>query len=214
MKNLLLTLLICSGVLILTPGRSQTFPEDNAPVVLSTADHSALIAYPENTAIILRWSTGNERGVDRYVIERSTDSIYFNPLHEIISRGVTDPADSTYRDIDTYPSSSTNYYRLKTILSNGGEIYSAIVRVDVDSRKTPVLKPTVLHTGSTIRMDNYHEQPLTVNFFNSGGMLMGSFIVNSTSFDIPTTGWNKGIFFYRISDATHPLITAGKIIIL
>ena len=84
----------------------------------------------------------------------------------------------------------------------------------MDTRRTPVLKPTILQTGSTIRMDNYHEQPLTVNFFNANGRLMGSFIVNSTSFDIPTTGWNKGVFFYRISDATHPLITAGKIMII
>ncbi|HEY6899564.1 MAG TPA: hypothetical protein VI233_02930 [Puia sp.] len=214
MKNLMLPLLISGSALLSSaPIWGQTFPEPNMPVVLSTPDHSQLTAYPENTAVILRWSTGNERGVDRYVIEHSTDSTYFNPLHEVISRGDIDQ-DSAYRDIDAYPSSSTNYYRLKTVLSNGEALYSPIVRVDLDSRKTPVLKPTVLHMGSTIRMDSYHEQPLTVNFFNANGILMGSFIVNSTSFDIPTTGWNKGLFFYRISDATHPLITAGKIIIL
>ena len=206
-------LVACSLLGITASGKGQSFANNGAPIIVSPADHSGLFAYPENTAIILRWSTGNERGVDRYVIEHSTDSVYFNPLHEIVSRGGID-MDSTYRDIDPYPTSSSNYYRLKTVLSDGSAFYSATVRVDMDSRKTPVLKPTVLQTGSTIRMDNYHEQPLSINFFNASGRLVGSFIVNGTSFDIPTTGWNKGIFFYRISDATHPLITAGKIMII
>jgi hypothetical protein len=44
--------------------------------------------------------------------------------------------------------------------------------------------------------------------------LLKSVLVNSSSFNINTTGWAKGLIFYRISDKTHPLIDAGKIMIL
>jgi len=43
---------------------------------------------------------------------------------------------------------------------------------------------------------------------------MGSFLVNSTAFDIHSTSRSTGMYFYRISDATHPLIDAGRIMVL
>ena len=215
MKKLLFSGLIsCSLLLAAAQTNGQSFANNGSPIIVSRADESGLFAYIENNAFILRWATGNESNVDHYVIERATDGVYFNPLHEVVSRGTIAQDDSVYRDIDTYPTSSVNYYRLKTVLKDGSAFYSAIVKADVDSRKTPILKPTIVHMGGTIRMDNYHEQPLTINFFNAGGRLVGSFIVNSTSFDIPTDGWGNGMFFYRISDANHPLINAGKIIII
>jgi hypothetical protein len=221
MKKLIFSGLIFCGLLLSaaqTSGQSfasnGSFANNGAPILTSPADRSGLFAYPESNIIVLRWTTGNERNIDRYVVEKASDSLHFNPLHEVVARGSIDGDDSTYQDMDSYPASPVNYYRLKTVRTDGSVFYSAIVRVDVDSRKTPILKPTVVHMGSTIRMDNYHEQPLTVNFFNASGTLMRSFVVNSTSFDIPTDGWSKGIFFYRISDATHPLINAGKIMIL
>lgn len=215
MKKFFFSGLIFGGTfLFAAQTNAQSFANNGEPVTVSPADHSGLFAYPEMNIIILQWSTGDEKSVDHYVVEHATDSIHFNPLHEVVSRGSIDQADSIYRDMDSYPTSPVNYYRLKTVLTNGSALYSAVVRADVDSRKTPILKPTVLHEGGTLRMDNYHEQPLYINFFNESGVLMGSFVVNSTSFDIPINGWNRGIYFYRISDATHPLINAGKIMIL
>ena len=81
-------------------------------------------------------------------------------------------------------------------------------------KKMPALTPTVLNMGGTLRVGPYYQQPVMVNFFNESGMKVGAYMVNSTSFNINTSGWGKGIFFYRISDATHPLIDAGKIMVL
>jgi hypothetical protein len=214
MKNLIFSGLIFCGIFLVTAQTNgQSFANNGDAIIVSPADHSGLFAYAENNIIILQWSTGDENNVDRYIIERSADSIHFNTLHEVVSTGANNQ-DSPYRDMDSYPASSVNYYRLRTVLSDGSSLYSAVVRADVDSRKTPTLKPSVLNMGGTLRMNNYHEQPLTVNFFNSNGTLMGSFLVNSASFNIPTNGWSKGILYYRISDAKHPLIDAGKIMIL
>jgi hypothetical protein len=174
-----------------------------------------LFAYTENNIVILRWTTASERFIDHYIVEHSGDSIHFTPLHELVSKGpFTDEADNVYEDADTYPSSSVNFYRVQAVTKDGGSFYSPVVRADVDTRDRPVLKPTVIHMGGTLRLDNYHSgQLLTVNIFNANGTLLGSWLVNGTSFNIDTDRLAKGILFYRISDEKHPLIDAGKLMI-
>ena len=204
MKKLYFSGLISCGLLL---AAAQT----NGQIV-SSPDHTGLLAYAENNIVILRWTTANEGNIDRYFIEHSTDSIHFTALHDVVSTGAID-VNGSYEDADTYPMSPVNFYRLVTILTDGSSVYSSAVKVDLGKRDLPVLKPTVLHMGGTLRMDNYHDQPLTVNIFNANGTLLGSWLVNSTSFNINTDRLAKGILFYRISDETHPLIDAGKLMV-
>ncbi len=175
-----------------------------------------LFAYPENKIVIIHWSAANEQFIDRYIVERSTDSVHFTALHEVASKGpFTDVQDNGYADADSYPAGAVNFYRLQTVLRDGGSLYSAAFRVDMDTREMPAINPTVIHMGGTLRVDNYHSgRPLTVNFFNARGSLVGSYLVNGTSFNINTDQLSKGILFYRISDQTHPLIDAGKVLVL
>jgi hypothetical protein len=174
----------------------------------------SLFAYPENNNIILRWSAANEQFIDRYVIEHSADGIYFTPLHELVSKGpYTDNIDNEYTDADLYPRSFTNYYRLHTILKDGESFYSPVIEVFRDAPDRPVIHPSVVHAGATIWLDYYHSQPVTVNMFNARGTLVGSWLVNNTTFNINTDRLPKGILFYRISDERHPLLGSGKLMI-
>ena len=216
MKKLYFSGLISCGLLLAAAQTNgQTFEQNGAPITVSPANHTGLLAYPENeNVIVLRWYAGDERQIDHYVIEKSTDSSYFNPLHEVVARGVNgESIDSSYQDEDSYPTAPVNYYRLVTVMKDGSSVYSPVVRIDVNDRRTPVLKPTVLHMGGTLRMDNFHEQPLQVNFYTAGGAIIAGYMVNSTSFNVNTDGWATGIVFYRISDENHALISAGKILV-
>ena len=217
MKKIYFSALIsCSLFLAAAQTNGQSFGQDeNAPIHQNHVDHSSLYAYLEDdNVIVLRWSTGNESEVDRYVIEKSTDSVHFNSLHEVVARGVIDAtSDSSYQDEDAYPTSSTNYYRLATILKDGNAIYSPVVRADVNSARTPILTPTVVSVGGTLRMNNFHEQPMIVDFYSVGGTHVGSYMVNSTSFNINTYGMSRGLLIYRICDENHALINAGKILL-
>jgi hypothetical protein len=214
MKQLYFFFFLFSGFLASQGVRGQSPDPNGTAVIVSGVDHSSFFAYPENKMVIMRWKSGNETNTDHFVIEHSLDSIHFDPLHELVSRGDIDQRDSSYQDEDSYPSASANYYRLKTVDKGGNAFYSAVVMVDMSGKEMPVLKPTVLHAGSTLRVDGYYQQPLTINFFNGSGRMTGTFIVNSSSFNVNTTGWGTGVFFYRISDETHPLIDAGKILVL
>ncbi len=215
MKKLYFSGLISCGLLLAAAQTMGQFAQNGEIITSSTPDRTGLLAYPENeNIIVLRWFAGNEQQIDHYSIERSTDSSYFNPLHEVLARGVNaESIDSSYQDEDSYPTSPINYYRLVTVMKDGSSIYSPVVRVDVDASRTPTLKPTVLHMGGTLRMDNFHEQPLQVNFYSAGGGIIGAYMVNSTSFNVNTDGWSRGIVFYRISDEHHALVNAGKILV-
>lgn len=213
MKKFFFSALISCGLLLAAAQTNgQTFEQNGDPIFVSSPDHSGLYAYAQNNIVILRWSTGNERDIDRYIIEHSSDGIHFSPLHEIVSKDAID-ADSSYEDADSYPASVINFYRLETVFKDGNALYSPAVKVDLSGRDMPVLTPTVLHLGGTLRLENYHGQPLTVNIFSAGGTLVGTWLVNSSSFNINTDRLPMGILFYRISDEHHPLIDAGKLLI-
>ncbi|HVU55535.1 MAG TPA: hypothetical protein VHD83_10795 [Puia sp.] len=173
-----------------------------------------IAAYVENKLVIIRWRVFDESFTDHYTVERSTDNVNFEPLHDLVAQGGSD-GDYSYEDGDSYPSSKINYYRVKIVDRQGNAQYSPVVETDRPGRRPPVLSPTVLHMGGTLHVtDAYYSQPLSINFFNQAGRMVGSFLVNGTAFDIPISTWDKGIYFYRISDGTHPLIDAGKIMVL
>jgi hypothetical protein len=213
MKKLIFPALISCSLLVAAQTFGQSFADNGSPVMLTPADHSAFVAYAENNIVIMRWGTGNEKQVDHYVIEHSTDSVHFDPLHQVVSKGGID-IDSLYQDADPYPISPVNYYRLVTVNSDGISECSAAVRVDVNTDKTPVLEPSVISQGSTLRLVPYTDQLFQIDFFTANGQLIRAYTVNSSSFTINTTGWPVGMYFYRISGEHQPLVTAGKILVM
>jgi len=213
MKKIFFSGLALFSVLAALRTDAQTFGNNGTPIIQSAPDHSTFYAYTENNIVIMRWGAGNESEVDHYVTEHSTDSVHFDPLHQVVSKGSIDE-DSSYEDADAYPPSPVNYYRLTTVTKDGAAFSSTAVRVDVDPGRTPALVPTVLHSGETLRMDkNYRDKLMVVEFFTAGGQMIKSYEVNSSSFNINTTGWARGLYFYRISDEGHPLVDAGKILV-
>lgn len=166
--------------------------------------------------VTIHWQLQSEFNTDHFVLERSTElnPAHFDPLHEIVARN--DSAAEAYDDADDAPQGTVSYYRLKVFLKNGDVFYSPVVAVNMTDRISLALKPSVLTIGGTLHFNQNTDQrqPVTVNFFDASGRLTSSYLVNSSYFDINTSGWGKGIYIYRISDGKHPLIESGKIMIM
>jgi hypothetical protein len=209
--------LLAAVFVLLGPVRaySQDIGTDGAPVIAGNPDHSAFIAYMGNNNIVrMRWGRSVNDEIDHYVVERSPDGSFFNVLHQVVAKNGIDP-DSMYQDADAFPGNAVNYYRLTTFLKDGSSFSSAAVRVALDPGRTPALVPSVLHGGETLRLDqNYRNKLMIVEFFSQNGKMMGAYQVNGSSFNVNTTGWQKGIYFYRITDEGRPLVDSGKILVL
>jgi hypothetical protein len=215
MKKFYFSALIFCGLF----ATAQTTAQPSGAVIVPAREEqdpgATFIAYSERNSNIvkIRWQASNENNIDHFVVERSTDNIHFGPLHEVVAKGgvVVDPS---YEDGDSYPATQVNYYRLAVITKDGNTSYSPAIGVDMTGKRMPALAPTVLHMGETLRVEPYYRDPVTINFFNQSGMRIRTYMVNGSSFNINTSGWGTGVFFYRISDATHPLIDAGKVMVL
>jgi hypothetical protein len=78
------------------------------------------------------------RGCREYVIERSADGEDFEAIY-------TQPALSNndqkmqYKSFDTSPFPGANFYRIKLIETSGRSMYSKILNVNLDFRKTTML---------------------------------------------------------------------------
>ncbi len=76
------------------------------------------------------------------------------------------------------------------------------------------MKPTILHRGAILYIDKYRKQPFIINFFSESGARAGTFLVRDNYFQINTSNWGRGLYFYRVTDAFHPFIDSGRILVL
>ena len=171
---------------------------------------------PAIRRVTLGWQMESEFNTDHFVVERSSalNPTHFDPLHELVSNG--DSAGQAYNDMDIAPDGIVSYYRLKIVLRNGDAFYSPVVAIDMSDKRSLALRPSVLTMGGTLHLNTNtdYRQPMTINFFDASGRMTATYLVNSSYFDINASGWTKGIYIYRVTDGRHPLIEAGKIMIM
>lgn len=103
----------------------DTVPPDSPA---STMTLLSFTATRSGNAALLQWSTTNAFGIDQFVIEKSTDSIYFSPLDSLPAapdgRG-TDNYQYTDNQLDT----GANYYRLREVDQYGNDTWSPVRKV-------------------------------------------------------------------------------------
>lgn len=214
MKKMILLGLIAFGLLATERGDAQQIGTDEIPVSASHPDHSAFIAYANNNIIRMRWSRTTNDEIDHYVVEESADSSNFIPIHSVVARNGANRG-GFYNDAVAYPERAVTYYRVTTFLKDGSSFSSAAVKVEVNPDRTPGLAPSVLRDGEqTLNLDRrYRGKLMIVEFFSSEGEWMKGYEVNGTTFNVNTTGWQRGLYFYRISDERHALVDSGKILV-
>lgn len=100
----------------------------------------------ENDHNVLRWTTATEQNNDYFVLERSADGQFFQPIATIDGAGnSTQPLH--YVQVDAFPKQGENYYRLKQVDFNGTYTYSPIVIVN--------------YQPGSVFVDDLHPNPTT-----------------------------------------------------
>ncbi|UAY51556.1 immunoglobulin domain-containing protein [Ferruginibacter albus] len=98
----------------------------------------------------INWQMSNQTDVSKYVVEKSTDGKTFMDL--TIINATTSP---NYATIDKTVTDKNNFYRIKSIESNGTVDYSSIVKVSADNTGSISLYPNpIINNNTEIQISN------------------------------------------------------------
>ncbi len=79
-------------------------------------------AEPENEKIVITWKTGEEKNLQHFVVERSTDGQNFSAIGTVAPKGSN--SDYRYEDASLSHFKNVFYYRLKIVDTDGSFEYT------------------------------------------------------------------------------------------
>src|SRR5690606_20941339 len=92
-------------------------------------------AYQKDADIAVEWQVENEKDIQQYEVEKSTDGVRFSKSATLdaMNNGA-----QTYQWIDQQATAGNNYYRIKSVTKDGKVAYSTIVKVTVALAKPSI----------------------------------------------------------------------------
>lgn len=175
-----------------------TLAPSSAPLPVTLAVFEVVGSSPEG--ISLRWSTTFESGVSGFVIERS-----LHPSQGFTAIGSVPAADaaggSVYRYTDPTPTAGQlNYYRLKTMDTDGSYAFSRIVSAQVPGGTSPVVFPNPAVSFATVSSEKGIR---SLDIFNIAGNRVKSFQydVQPVETSLRLESLPPGTYLLRITDS-------------
>lgn len=158
----------------------------------------------------LDWATALEENVDRFVIERSTDALAFEQIHQ--EKAIGNGTELTsYQTYDEHPQEGANYYRLKSIDFDGKFEYSKTVQVQVEAPGFSNIYPNPLSSGEELILEIQSKNPATAILRDLKGRkvhqqkIVGKAAIQFFSFKLDDL--TPGIYFLHIKDKGNQIQT-------
>lgn len=139
---------------------------NNSPVPVI---YSSVKASQQNSVINVEWKVGNETNITSYEVESSTDGVHFTNAASVKATNI-----GSYNWTDAHAANGDNYYRIRSISSNGSIQYSVIVKVNTATQASSVKVYPSLLTGHnvTLQLTNQPKGSYHVRLLNSDGQLL------------------------------------------
>lgn len=160
----------------------------NEPLPLNLLRFEAI---RQGSVALLRWSTTEERQMDKIVVERSGDSRLYSSIGSVAAQGGI--AENQYQFTDPTPLSGLNYYRLRFVNRDGSFARSPVRRLNFDADKaTLVVYPNpvqdgVLFIASSV---NLYRGVLT----DVSGKALRTYTLQGRNNRISVSGLAKGVY--------------------
>jgi hypothetical protein len=170
--------------------------------------------YSDEHVAYLSWKTLSEINNDRFEIERSTDGVNFETIHEVKGAGTT-TLETNYIVTDVDPIIGMNYYRLKQIDINGLYRYSEVKSLNILDDFYDILtfspNPT---TGQTeVIFNSYLKEKVQLQVLSIDGSTVVrtelSAVPGGNRFDLDLTEIEGNIFFVTITTSSKTY--SGKV---
>ncbi len=151
--------------------------------------------YGENAKNLakLHFTTASELNNSHFSIERSQDGINFREIGRISGAG-TSFVFNDYSFVDVSPFSGKNYYRLKQVDFDGNFEYSEVVMVDMGTRPSTRLYPSMANDAITLEFASEMEETGELLIFDRLGRLVVTHQIEAgiTSMQLPVVDLQAG----------------------
>ena len=145
----------------------------------------------------LEWTTINEKNHSHFIVERSNDAAAWTELGRVKANGNSNSPRS-YSFIDNSPRSEINYYRLKSVATNGSFEYSGIISIE----SNPKVQQVIIIPNPTSGKFRVRGQDGPVTVFN----LLGELIVSSTDDELDLGGYPAGVYLVKCGNGFAKLV--------
>lgn len=137
--------------------------------------------------IAVKWTVENETGTKYYEVEKSVDGSYFATVNTTMPIG--NPAKSTYKWIDAAAIKGDNFYRIKSVRSNGMIVYSKVVSINLAQGAGKIeIYPNPVTDGTIgLRFANQPKGVYKIRLLNSAGQVIQNNTIEHPGGSITTT---------------------------
>lgn len=159
-------------------GKAYSFNADLCGVVTLPA---TLVSFKggkiSNDAVGLEWTAVDEKDLNRYEVERSTDGTQFTNIGSVQAK---DLQRVTYNYTDAGPAFGNNYYRLKVVDDNGKFVYTNTIAVQFNQTNPGLMAavPNPAYQQISIRLSGYQKGEYTLRLYNTAGILFETRKIN------------------------------------
>ncbi|HND87264.1 MAG TPA: T9SS type A sorting domain-containing protein [Saprospiraceae bacterium] len=171
-------------------------------------------AQKSRESIRLEWATSQERDVDYFDIQRSTDGIGWTSLHEQSAVGYSDQrTDYTYTDLHPLP--GVDYYRLRSVDFDGSYSYSPTIAVAYGTAAHQAFAyPNPATTSVQFRLDAaLREQSRRLVILDAlGRVVYDAALSDSAPTDepLPLAGLRQGLYFAEFRGENGLRLATGR----
>lgn len=159
-------------------------------------------AQSEEEKVLLKWTTTNEIGIEKIIVERSSDGQHFTPINEQAPQNQV--LNHYFFTDKSLKNQQLYYYRLRTVeLTNKSNLSSTIV---VQLKEINTTNVHVFPNPVTETLQINFEQPImataTIKLLNASGQLIrqNKILVNKDTSQLNLKGLSKGLYFVQIME--------------
>ena len=150
----------------------------------------------------ISWQTGNETGVDYYLVEKSTNGINFSAVSS-----ASPNKSSSYQWTDSAATQTNIYYRVKEVSKNGVSTYSKVVLIKIQGNNAfarVVIAPNpVKNNIVNISLDKLNPGNYKISIVTANGSLLIKKDLNITGMlpiveSLKLPGESKGVYYLSV----------------
>lgn len=151
-------------------------------------------ATTRSKTVLLEWTTADETGNDRFVVERSAAGQQWLPLGEVPAGTADDDGRYRYDFTDNYPLAGISFYRLRQQDLDGATDYSAVRRIFFSEAESRVF-PNPAGRSFTIAA----AAPQIITLHTADGRLVRSIVHTGARTQVQREELKSGVYWLRFA---------------